>query len=657
MVQPHYKADESTGQLFKNIGQLGDMALRLTDNVIKQQADDTLTQGINQIRDSFGVAQAADLSTGIAPAVGAAGGEGTSLAPAQPAAGQPLAINRLGNRVDGLTESYKQGNLSNSAYYAKLEAFVRQTKQQFPGYGDQIDQMVSQKVGTTPANALRASLLQDVTQMQAKLSGQQTAQQRWEQQNAQYIYTQWPNYDQLKAEGKAPSFEEMQAVAGKFQARDYYWQSQGARLAVDKSNTQVTSDNATSLATERLSQIGAQLSVATTNSMGIKTPADLMQYITDVQTGKRPPPTPDEKQQISAAFAQLNAQYDLQAHQFLNTPLAQGSTKTFASVINDRSKIEGAIALGKQTLETMHQALIDQKTGILTSQVNYNTAVHEAAEGNLLTRAPVMADVAAARKVIGDAGLTQMTMASPPLMSAQLEGLRQVFQSYDALGKGTASDALTTAKNEGVNNANLNRAIFSDAKTKILQPEKFPKGAPEKSVQYLFGRGNETLIDRFQTSKDQVQFFSDMVSPRMAQSIQKLDKTSQQTYTKWATDAFSSVFETQVNQANKTASGFGTGKALGLDLKYNPDTHTFVYQGGFTTPRATVLSANHGLDGLNAAISSMKEVFKMEGVDTTAELMRLLPVSGIEPGSPIYKAIQDEFDKQVKDNIDKAQGK
>jgi len=169
-VSPDYKADTSSGQALKGLGDLGELGIKLTDAVITQKATDTLTKGINEIRDSFGVAQAADQGSGLAKAVGQAGADGVSLT--NPTTNQPMALNRLGTRVSGLTEAYNQGELSNSAYYAKLEAFVRETKAQFPGYSDQIDSIVSTKVGTTPANALRSALQQDVENLQKKVQSQ-----------------------------------------------------------------------------------------------------------------------------------------------------------------------------------------------------------------------------------------------------------------------------------------------------------------------------------------------------------------------------------------------------------------------------------------------------------------------------------------------------
>src|ERR1700748_3360952 len=60
-VQPDYKANTSIGKGIEGAAEVEKSGLSLVDNVIKTNIDDTLTKGIDKIRDSFGVAQAADI--------------------------------------------------------------------------------------------------------------------------------------------------------------------------------------------------------------------------------------------------------------------------------------------------------------------------------------------------------------------------------------------------------------------------------------------------------------------------------------------------------------------------------------------------------------------------------------------------------------------
>jgi len=147
--------------------------------------------------------------------------------------------------------------------------------------------------------------------------------------------------------------------------------------------------------------------------------------------------------------------------------------------------------------------------------------------------------------------------------------------------------------------------------------------------------------------------YSDLFSPQMTKAVSKRSKDDQSQYIQQAEDGFSSVFQTQARGANQSAQNY---KANGnLTLRYDPDSQSFKFEGAsrlpgmsWGVPKMMVQSANNTLAPLNAGIATVKEVFKLTGKDPTAELYRLLPVSGIEPGTPIYKAIQHEFDKQNK---------
>src|SRR5690242_6439878 len=72
VTTPDYAVNRSAGNAIKGAGELTEAALKLTDAVIQRKVDDTLTEGINRIRDSFGVGAAAT-GNGVGEAVGKAG--------------------------------------------------------------------------------------------------------------------------------------------------------------------------------------------------------------------------------------------------------------------------------------------------------------------------------------------------------------------------------------------------------------------------------------------------------------------------------------------------------------------------------------------------------------------------------------------------------
>lgn len=644
-VQPDYKSNTSVGQGLKGAGELADSAVKLTDQVIQQNVDDTLHKGIDDIRDSFGVAQAADQSSGIAKAVGQAGSEGVSLAEQDPNAGQPVAINRLGNRVEGLTEAYKQGGLSNSAYYAKLEAYVREVKAQFPGYGDVIDSKVSNIVGTTPANALRTSLLQDVTNLQNKVNAQNDKWTSYEQKNAGAIYQQWPNYDQMKAQGNAPSRVDVETVVGRTAARDANIASQTASLGLEKTQNDVIGGRADAIITTKAADIGAGLATTITNGMGMKTPSDFNQLLQDVRSGKRAPLTPEEKDQVTAAFAQLKQQYGINFDKFVNSPTSPSSGRTVASYTTP-DKVKGIRTQGMQDLADIEDGLTNEKYGLVTAAANNSKALQDAAENSYLRNDPNAALAGAVRKTIGDQGLAQLYIGSAPMATSTLEGLRMAGWQFLTSGQSSAVEGLSTLKKESNNNGDLIKTHIGDSAAMIIHPDKFADPTlAAKSVDYLFGPKNSTLVDSFR-NKNQVQVFNDLVSPTMTKAIAKMDKNSQQTYFQQVDNWFSSVYNTQIDNANQYSNNY---KANGnLTPVFDPETVEFRYERtGRATPQGFVDAANRQtFTGINSAMKSMLEVYKIQNKDPTAELYHLLPIAGIEPGTPMYKAIQEAYIKK-----------
>lgn len=656
-VSPDYKADTSLGQGLTGAAEFGKAGLSLADNVIKQNIDKTLNDGIDKIRDSFGVAQAADTGSGFAAAVGRGGADGVSLTDQK--GDTPVALQKLGTRVDGLTEAYKQGELSNSAYYAKMEAYVRQVKQQFPGFSDDVDQMVSTKLGVTPANALRSAIQQDVTELQKKVQSQNDKWTTYEHTNAQYIYTQWPNYDQLKSQGQAPARQDVEAAVGTLQARDYGYTAGMARLAATKAVGEAQATKAEELTTQKAGDIAAHLTVGVTNSMGIKSPADFQQLLDDVRNGKRPPLTPDEKAQVSGIFATMKQQYGVTFDKFVNGKLSENTEETLASR-SSPPKIAAIREQGLQSIKDMEDGLVNEKYGVLAQSSNWNKATMDAGEGEFLRRAPIAPYVAAGRKALGDQGIMVLVANQPFLQKHMLEGFRQFNQAAAVQGDKSLREVFDTYKSEGVNDGELNKKSIADTTNIILHSDKMEdKNAGANAVQHAFGPANRTLLDAF-NDKNQVDVFTQLGSPLMTKKISKMDKKSQDTYTGFMDDGFVTVYTAQVSQANQTAANY---KSNGnLDVKYDPETQNFSFESKGrlplfpgSTPKAMVDAASAKLTGLNTAINTMKEVWKLEGKDPTQALYHALPEAGIEPGTPIYKALQTEISKQEDEAIRKAQ--
>lgn len=638
-VQPDYQANKSAAVGLKGLGDLGEAALKLTDAVIQRKADDVLTKGIQDIRDSFGVG-AASQDSGVAKAVGQGGAEGVSLTDADKG-NQPVAINRLGNRIAGLTEQYQQGGLSNSAYYAKLESFVRETKTQFPGYANEIDSMVATKVGTTPANALRSALLNDVTSLQNKVQSLNDKWTTFKRQNADQIYTIWPNFDQIEG---SLSRSQIEAEVGKRQARELQTKNKLQDLAlVDKSNAART-DQANDVALQIGSEISRNTVIGVTNTMGIQNAGDLRQYIIDVQTGKRPQPGPEELQQLSGLFSTLEQKATAAFNAQANRPLNSNTTETLASVLRDPSKLDAARTVALSDIRTIKEGLFNDQHGIVAATVQYNKANDALIDKQLSTKIPNLNIAAGVRRKIGDNAIGNLIIDSQSGMGADLmTGLRNA--GWEAASRGVPIiETATSMSRDDKSGAAVRQHVRDTTGFVINQDKLADKSLADTSFKSLYGPGNRMLIDAYNSNPgSQVQAFKDMVRPEMTQAVKKRNASDQKMYSDWANDSFTSVFQTQANGVNAAANAY---KLNGnLTLEYDPNNQQFSYKGNKLAPQGLLANANQKLQPLNAAIGTMQDVWKMSGQEPNKQLHDRLLVMGIEPGSPLYKALDDQVRK------------
>ena len=641
-VQPDYQANKTTGKAIEGVGQLAEQAIKLTDAIIQRKADDTLTQGIQKIRDEFGVGDASKDGGNLGKAVGQQGAEGVSLTGAG-APATPPAVNRLGNRIQGLTESYQQGGLSNSAYYAKLESFVRETKAQFPGYSNEIDSMVATKVGTTPANALRSALLQDVTSLQSKVQSLNDKWTTYERSNAADIYTIWPNYEQVKPGVGSLTRDQVEAEVGRRQAQMAALDSRAKSLNLIKAGNEARSDEAHDLAVQHGSKISRETVIGVTNTMGIQTGADLQQYIIDVNTGKRKAPSPDELQQLTGLFSTLEQKAAAAFNAQVNKPISQNSTETIASILRNGGKLDAAREVALSDIKTIKEGLLNEQHGLVAATIQWNKASDAAADKRLATNMPNAVLAGAVRRKLGDQTLSQLVIDQNLPGSDIMSGLRQAGWAA-ADGKTPIHRTIESASKDDPSGVASRQILRDHAKFVIDRDKLADPSLGDNAFEALYGPGNRTLIDAFNSNpKAQTTVFGDMVNKQMTQAVAKRSSKDQKVYTNWAEDGFTSVFQTQANGVNAAANAY---KINGnLTLSFDPETNNFSYKGNRLAPQGIVNNANQKLEPLNSAINTMKDVLKLSGKNPTQFLHEKLVVMGIDPGTPLYNALDSEVRK------------
>jgi muramidase (phage lysozyme) len=228
--------DTSLGTLFGNVGTMVGEGASAVDTAIQTNLRADITAAVNPIRDAAGANLTPDETIAVA-GTGARGAKysaavGAGLTPDDLAAGNasvPDGVTRNMNGLNRLTAAYKSGQLSDTHYYAQLESVVKDMKQRYPGYQDQVDAMVSQITGVNPANALRRAVLMDMNSMAAASNSAANKIQTQFNTDAKYIQTIHPGMD---VNAYAANKNAVDVEVGQLKARDYGIQAEEAQLGL-----------------------------------------------------------------------------------------------------------------------------------------------------------------------------------------------------------------------------------------------------------------------------------------------------------------------------------------------------------------------------------------------------------------------------------------
>lgn len=659
-VQPDYKTDLTYGRLLEGLGTLSTDAVKFTDDVIKNNLNKDLTKSINTVRDSFGVAAAAE-NADLARSVGQAGAEGTPTN-INPAAGGgplmpqdpnlPLPLQRLGSRLEGLKEQYAQGNLSDSAYYAKQDAEVSKIKARYPGYEDQADKIIESKLGVNPANALRKSLQNDVEKLSNKIQAQNDKTQAWVRSNAgtiSQIYGGYENFQQGLSNGTI-KLPEVEAKVANFNGKIEADKAMTANIALQEADRNLTSKKASEVSTVGMTRIvdNTQLAV-----MQMFKTQDLNEIADAIRSGKRPLPTPDEKVALQSQWSLLNQKVDVALDQYLDQPVfdAHHNTVTRRSLIGDDAKVASMKAAAMGGLTGLGKTIFGNEA---PSLMQYDANLAKARSDQATNALPPELTLAkAVRDKVGDDMAYDLYSSNKEgYRDKVISGIKELTMGKIAQGGYSIRQTFDDMRRNGQNDGLTNREQIEVTKRFIQKPELLKdKSVQGNAVEHLFGPDNLSLTEQVLANGGRpaaTQFFTGVTDEKTVKAISKMDERHKAMVTTWAESAWPTIYNTEVDNVNQSVANNTASNSLKLD--YDEKTGKFSFKGQFLSSASIANRANSQIDGFNAAIQSMKRVWEMNGeTNITDKLYQWLPQAGVEPGTPVYNLIKKKYDEAHKD--------
>ena len=603
--------------LFKSIGQTVDRAIEGGYETIRSGIQNDVYGATDAIRDSQGVGSAV-----LQQEAGAA--KASSL-------GKPADTQAVYDSISRLHSAYEQGKIGDTPYYAQLEAMTRSIRSRFPGFREEVDAMVHQVTGITPANALRSSIENDLSR---NASAQDALQKDWNHYEATYGKYFPADYWDRKQSGKPYSETETRAYVGRQMQEEHKVETAKAGLALQAEQGKVTTETAEQTARDGLATLGNK-------HMGQMLPL-MNELIQRQKEGKAL--TPEEQTFVRGRFNEIKLAAEADYNKFFDDPLTKGSDKTLGGYVKD--KRSGIIADHMKQFENIEKSLFDKDTGFLEATAQELKARQESGALDIQKKYPVIANLANLSKTLGPAGgeiIKQVMMTDTGLNQNLTSATKNIINGMGValLTPGqpgssplTQIDDFIQGNPEGKKPAAIKALVGQWAN--IASNPSLPKETVEAAAKNLYGGESNKLLSRF-NSASQLEVFRTLTSPAITENMKKTGGQAWENYSSWAKNAFTTVLRSAGDSVGKAPdSPFWkvsfNDKSNRFELAPTPEGIRFLNQKGQMATGFSVIDAlsrfagadvKASIDKINAGIERIEPVLKADGHSPAEEIKSL----------------------------------
>lgn len=653
MSTPDYRSDTTYGKLFQGIGDTLDTTVKGVDQALKDHIKENLYTRLDNIRDQFGVAQASQNPQQTANL--AADASENSIPKAV-----TVSTKRLGNRLEGLREMYNNGDLQDSSYWARAEKEVTAVRAQYQGYRDYIDQKTSEILGTTPANALRRSLLQDVKDLATKQMTAADKQTQFEHQHADIIGTVMPNYFILKAQGKAPPFPVIESAVADFKARDYQDDRAVKKLNLIDKKGDFDVNQAGSVLADRLDTITSRTMSRASGIAGFSTFQDFVEKTQD-KVLKGVPLNAEELGQVRNGFAQLRLKVNNEFDKAIAQPWSESdpNSKSFLSVMGkDPTKLKNIRDNAMSRINAFEKAISDNDTGLAGSLAASNEGTKNEAINKLYQIHDSWRKIAAARALVGDQATPNLITGEKGHLSNLLESLNNVtFGNVTHGGEKSFAQAWQRGIDQGMGPDYFKKTINTSYNVVL-------KGKDEKAtINHATALFNNdfNFLERVEPSTERNNMYTQLTSPGAAKRMQAMRGTPEgevayQGYLKWSINSFSGLMKRNLDTLQDGVSNDDLVK-----IDYDPKTFqlkaepldrpggSVIRQGGFLD-RWLRTDYDTPVNEINKGLRNLGEIVKADGKDPSLVVSKIVS-NLITTNVPKNPGLWDSILKAVKSKI------
>jgi muramidase (phage lysozyme) len=446
-----------------------------------------------------------------------AGRDGTPLNSAH----LPSTITGKGQTLAKLQQARDEGRISDAYYFGRLDSMTRELRAKYPGYREDIDNMVSSITGVQPANALRRSILAEME----LADNQKDSWEKFVMSNLQYA---GPWAEQI-GRGELPTREVFLPYVAQQKSleADIELKKQMANVA-DLDNRRNVENAKRGLSDHVDYNFNKVIEPLTSKIRAL--------------TARGLDATPEEKIEAARLVNQLiNVELEEIWHSTVNTAVGD-SGRTWRSIINDETELAKLKEAAFARPRALAQALTDNKTGILQFDTTWVELMKSADIAEYLNRFPIFRDVIVMREFMGNDLVNSFMLL--PQGSSMLNQLGKVAGAMTAYRLTEKDHDLETLLKE-TEDLNLTPEEKKQHAAGVMKAAEFVLLNPNvdddrlaKAVQNIFGpRGSAVFSDLVEKGAA----FRMLADPRIAARIGRLDPTSQQTYRSTIQDWFMAV--------------------------------------------------------------------------------------------------------------------
>ena len=359
----------------------------------------------------------------------------------------PPNLNRHEYTLSRLNAAHKAGRLSDTLYYAQLEANIREIRAQNPGYREYIDQLVQKTTGITPANALRKAVENDLNKAQQLAQKGVDDEKKLFESKSEWVPA--PVYQAVKS-GKL-TYGQGIMIAQANESRAKATTVQANQLSAQKAAREFNIETAKQTISSTLAQHGAAILNDANAAGGIsKVVDDMLKKATPGADGKVILNEQDT-QNLSIALQQFKLSVRAKMTDLMmGTP--PGQKESFAQIIGDPKAVEEIIDNQmKIIVGPIEEAISKGDYSLLKTHMSQAKMIEDASKSRFL-RDPITVKMTTVGNLFGEAGKNILLTDSSYLNEFQ-----------NLIKKSITSDVLINGKN-GVDTSKIVAKTVKDLK-------------------------------------------------------------------------------------------------------------------------------------------------------------------------------------------------